>query len=166
MKVIGFAGSNSKNSINKKLMEYVVGKIDSSDKTILDLNDFELPIFGIDLEKETGIPANATRFAELISSSDLIVVSLAEHNGSYSAVFKNLYDWVSRIPERKVWDGKKVLLMATSPGARGGAGVLEAAKIRFPRDGAEMVGIFSLPSFNDNFGKENAVLNTILSSLK
>jgi hypothetical protein len=44
-----------------------------------------------------------------------------------------------------------MLLMATSPGARGGASVLEIAKNAFPRYGAIIKGTFSLPSFNDNF---------------
>mgnify|MGYP000630959844 CR=1 FL=1 len=44
-----------------------------------------------------------------------------------------------------------VFLMATSPGGRGGAGVLEAAQGRIPRDGSELVGVFSLPSFGANF---------------
>jgi len=45
-------------------------------------------------------------------------------------------------------------LMSTSPGGRGGAGVLEAASKRFPFHGGNVVDTFSLPFFNDNFDKE------------
>ena len=45
--------------------------------------------------------------------------------------------------------------MATSPGARGGASVLEIAKNNFPRFNADIKAVFSLPSFNDNFDVEN-----------
>ena len=151
MKVLAFAGSNSKKSINKELVTYASSLFSSDNIEILDLNNFEVPIFGVDLESEIGIPSKVNEFANKISESDLILVSLAEHNGSFSAVFKNLYDWISRISDRKVFDNKPVLLMATSPGGRGGAGVLEAAEVRFPRDGANLLGVFSLPSFYDNF---------------
>ena len=85
-----------------------------------------------------------------IKASDGIVMSLAENNAAYSAVFKNLFDWLSRL-ERKTFQGKPMLLMATSPGARGGASVLAMAKERFPRHDANIVADFSLPSFNDNY---------------
>jgi NAD(P)H-dependent FMN reductase len=46
---------------------------------------------------------------------------------------------------------KPMLLMATSPGARGGASVLAIAKDRFPRHDAQIIADFSLPSFGVNF---------------
>ena len=57
---------------------------------------------------------------------------------------------MSRI-DGKLWSDKPMLLMATSPGARGGATVLEIAKGRFPYMGGNIVADFSLPSFDDNF---------------
>ena len=63
---------------------------------------------------------------------------------------KNLFDWVSRI-DRKVFKEKPVLLMATSPGARGGKTVLESARTTFPHMGADIVSTFSLPNFYENF---------------
>lgn len=81
------------------------------------------------------------------------MVSLAENNGNYSAAFKNIFDWCSRITP-KVFQEKSMLLLATSPGARGGASVLEIAKTAFPRYGADIKATFSLPSFNANFDIE------------
>jgi hypothetical protein len=52
-----------------------------------------------------------------------------------------------------------MLLMATSPGARGGASVLEIAKNAFPRYGAILKATFSLPSFNDNFDVEKGKIS-------
>ena len=48
--------------------------------------------------------------------------------------------------------------MATSPGARGGASVLEIAKNRFPFQGAQVKGTFSLPSFYENFDVNNGII--------
>lgn len=148
--IIAFAGSNSKNSINKQLAEFASSLVENVNSTVLDLNDFELPLYGIDLENEKGIPENAHHFLEQIKSSDGIILSLAEHNGAYATVFKNLFDWMSRI-NGKLWSEKPMLLMATSPGARGGATVLDIAKGRFQYMGGNIVADFSLPSFMDNF---------------
>jgi NAD(P)H-dependent FMN reductase len=165
-KVIAFGGSNSKNSINKQLAVYAANQLTNTEVEVLDLNDFELPMYGIDYEMEYGIPENAQLFLDKIKSSNGIVLSLAEHNGAYASVFKNLFDWMSRI-DGKLWSDIPMLLMATSPGARGGATVLEVAKGRFPYMGGNIVAEFSLPSFSENFsdeGLKNTDLQTELSN--
>lgn len=160
--IIAFAGSNSKESINKQLAVYAANQVKEAEVEILDLNDFELPLYGIDLEITHGIPDNAQKFLEKIKSCDGIVLSLAEHNGAYATVFKNLFDWMSRI-DGKLWSKKPMLLMATSPGARGGATVLEIAQGRFQYMGGNVVAKFSLPLFNDNF-LEGKIINEELNN--
>ncbi len=154
MKIVAFGGSNSKNSINKKLATYASTLFNDASVEVLDLNDFALPLFSVDLEKEIGQPKLANDFLDKIASADFLVVSLAENNGNYSVAFKNLFDWSSR-QAKEVFQQKPMLLMATSPGGRGGATVLEIAKNAFPRFGADIKATFSLPSFNDNFDIEN-----------
>ncbi|MFT5754086.1 MAG: chromate reductase, partial [Flavobacterium sp.] len=63
-----------------------------------------------------------------------------------------------------VFQEKKMLLMATSPGARGGESVLEIAKDRFPRHDANLVGTFSLPSFHENFDEIDGIINEELKN--
>jgi NAD(P)H-dependent FMN reductase len=153
MKIIAFSGSNSQQSINKKLATYAASLFEKAEVEVLDLNDFEMPLYSVEIEKEIGQNPLAKAFLEKISTADILVVSLAEHNGNYSAAFKNVFDWCSRI-NGKVFQEKPMLLMATSPGGRGGVSVLEIAKNAFPRFGAILKGTFSLPSFNDNFDVE------------
>ena len=150
MKIIAFAGSNSQNSINKKLATYAAGLFDNADVEVLDLNDFQMPLFSVDIEVEIGQHSLAKAFLAKISTADIVVMSLAENNGNYAVAFKNVFDWCSRIGA-KVFQDKPMLLMATSPGARGGASVLEIAKNALPRYGADVKATFSLPSFDDNF---------------
>lgn len=163
--IIAFAGSNSKNSINKQLAIFTANQIKNVKATVLDLNDFELPLYGIDYETTHGIPDNAKQFLETIKSADGIVLSLAEHNGAYSSAFKNLYDWMSRI-DGKLWNDKPMLLMATSPGGRGGASVLEIAKGRFPFMGGNIVADFSLPFFTQNFSEDGIVDSVLKQNLE
>lgn len=164
-KIIAFAGSNSKLSINKQLAVYVASLVENVETTVLDLNDFDLPLYGIDFENEHGIPQDAHRFLEILKDTDGIILSLAEHNGAYSTVFKNLFDWMSRI-EGKLFFKKPMLLMATSPGGRGGLSVLEIAKGRFPFHDANIVESFSLPFFGENFKENKIVDNTLDTQLK
>ncbi|MFK7834433.1 MAG: NADPH-dependent FMN reductase [Winogradskyella sp.] len=148
--IIAFAGSDSKTSINKQLATYAASLVSNANVTVLDLNDFELPMYSMNLELAEGIPDNAKKFLDHIKSTDAIVLSLAEHNGTYATVFKNLFDWMSRI-DGKLWSNKPMLLMATSPGARGGETGLDIAKGRFVFMGGHIVSTFSLPNFGDNF---------------
>lgn len=164
-KILAFGASTSVNSINKTLAFYVASKFDGDFVTCVDLNNFTLPLYSIDLETNSGIPQPAYDFERLISDSDGIILSLAEHNGLPSVAFKNLTDWLSRI-DKKVWKGKPMLLMATSPGEKGGAGVLAVMKGLIPYAGANVIADFSLPSFYENFsetGINDETLNTELT---
>lgn len=160
--IIAFAGSNSKNSINKQLAIYASGLVENVNVNVLDLNDFELPLYGIDLENEKGIPETAHKFLNILKETDGIVLSLAEHNGTYATVFKNLFDWLTRI-EGKMFYDKPMLLMATSPGGRGGLTALEIAKGRFPFHDGNIIETFSLPFFGDNF-KDGKIINEDLDT--
>ena len=153
MKIIAFGASNSRNSINKKLATYVSHLFENAEVEVLDLNDFAIPLFSVDLEKEIGQPQQAQDFLDKIASADMLVVSMAENNSNYTAAFKSLFDWASRI-NGKVFQQKPMLLMATSPGGRGGTNVLEIAKNAFPRYGADIKATFSLPLFDENFDLE------------
>lgn len=156
-KIIAFGASSSKESINKKLAIYSASLFNNTEVEILDLNDFEMPVYSVDKEAN-GFPKEAQTFLDKIKEADLLVVSMAEHNAAYTAAFKNILDWTSRI-NSKVFQGKKMLLMATSPGTRGGKSVLEIAKERFPRHDANVLHTFSLPSYNDNFDEEKGITN-------
>ena len=149
-KVVTIAGSNSQKSINKLLIEYAASLLKEVEIITIDLNDYILPIYGEDFEAENGIPTAVKRLDEIIDSADGFVISLAEHNGSYTAVFKNILDWLSRI-NMQIWRERPMLLFATSPGGRGGATVLQSASAYFPFLGGKIIETFSLPSFYDNF---------------
>jgi NAD(P)H-dependent FMN reductase len=102
MNIIAFAASSSRKSINKQLVRYASTLLDKAKVEVLDLNDYELPLFSQDKEEELGHPQLAKDFLAKIANSDGIIISFAEHNGSYTAAYKNIFDWCSRI-EPKVF---------------------------------------------------------------
>ena len=162
-KIIAFGASSSKHSINKQLANYAAHQFENVVVELLDLNEYEMPIFSVDKQKENGIPQLAHDFFAKLGSADLILISFAEHNGAYSSAFKNILDWASRI-DSNTFQGKPMFLLATSPGPRGGSTVLEIAKNRFPFQGGTVLNSFSLPNFNDNFDKEKGITNIELKN--
>ncbi len=165
MKILAFAGSTSSTSINRELVKFVLKDFQNEEINLIDLNDFDMPVFSVDREKK-GFPDEAHNFLKVIEESDVIICSLAEHNRSYSAAFKNVFDWASRI-NVKVFQNKPMLLMSTSPGGYGGGNVMNTAKTFFPQFGADIKETFSLPKFYENFDLESGVINPeMLKDLK
>jgi NAD(P)H-dependent FMN reductase len=160
MKILAFAASSSKNSINKKLAAYGASLVTGAKIEILDLNDYELPIYSQDKEVELGTPALVKQFLEKIVSADVIVISFAEHNGSYTAAYKNLFDWASR-SAKKVYENKKVILLSTSPGPGGAKSVLASATSSMPFFGAQVLGSLAIPSFQENFDLQSLKIKNV-----
>ena len=153
MKVLAFA-SNNKHSINRALATYAANLIDDATVEVLDINDYEMPIFSDDRERELGQPDQARRFFQKIGEADAIIVSFAEHNGSYTAAYKNLFDWTSRI-DGKFYQNKPMLMLASSPGPGGASSVLASAKSSAGYFAADVKAAISVPSFYVNFDVES-----------
>lgn len=162
--VLAFGASYSRQSINAQLAEFVASHIPTDQLKSVRLEEFDIPLYTPHYEEEFGIPSKVKEFDQLIQDAETIVISLAEHNGSYTAAFKNLFDWLTRLSP-KCFEDKKLILTSTAPGPRGGLGVLKAAEERFPRHGAEILGTFSLPHFNENFSSELGIVSPELSKL-
>ena len=162
MNIVAFGTSTSQNSINQKLATYVAGELGDHQVRILDLNDYEMPIYSIDRQQQ-GFPEQAQAFLDEIKAADGIVVSLAEHNLNFSTAFKNVLDWVSRIDMQFLAD-KKMLVLSTSPGGFGGGNVMEIGLKYFGFAKGEVVAHYSLPSFQDNF-QEGVIVNEDIQAI-
>eukprot|EP00913_Durusdinium_trenchii_P035354 g33084.t1 len=92
--------------------------------TLIDLNDYPLPLFNEDLESEQGMPENAARLKALFVEHDGFLISCPEYNSSITPLLKNTIDWISRRegdePPLVAYKGKAASLMAASPGGLGG----------------------------------------------
>ena len=179
MKILAFAASNSSKSINKQLISHAADVlkadiINDAEIEILDINDYEMPIYSSDREEAGGIPDLAHQFAAKIGAADALLISYAEHNGNYSAAYKNLFDWTSRL-EGKVFQDKPMVILATSPGPGGALNVLAMAKTSGPFFGADVKADLSIASFYDVFDSEagriksadiQAQLHAALTALK
>lgn len=166
-KILAFAASNSSTSINRQLVNYAASLIEDAQIETLDIHDFEMPLYRSDREEADGIPQLAHDFLARVAAVDALLISIAEHNGAYSAAFKNLFDWCSRIG-REVWQGKPMVLLSASPGGGGGARALAIAASAAPHFGGEVVGTLAVPSFFEAFDVEAGCLKdeALIAELK
>lgn len=163
MKLLAFAASSSSTSINKKLVTYAASLVANATVEIIDINDYEMPLFSQDKEA-LGLPAAAQAFYQKLGQADAIVISFAEHNGSYTAAYKNLFDWTTRI-DMKIFQHKPVVFLATSPGPGGAQSVLSSAVNSAHFFAADVKASVSVPSFFDNYdGEKQQITNPAIVS--
>ncbi|MGD8109483.1 NADPH-dependent FMN reductase [Vibrio sp. TRT 17S01] len=167
MKIVAFGASTSSTSINKALATYSAGLVENAEVTVLDINNYNVPMFSEDTEKEIGQAEGAQAFLRDLSEADAFVISFAEHNGHFPAAYKNLFDWASRI-ERAVFQDKPAVYLATSPGPGGAQTVLAAATNSAPYFGGNVKASVSVPSFYDNFDFETGEITNagIMNEIK
>ena len=124
-KILAFAGSARKGSYNHQLIQIAARGAETAGAavTLLDMNDYPLPVFNEDLEKE-GQPENARRLKELFIEHNGLLISSPEYNSSITPMLKNTIDWVSRADDDNsplaAYTGKVAGIMAASPGGLGG----------------------------------------------
>jgi len=123
MKILLFAASLRKDSINKKLINLVaklLAKESKADVNLVEFSEFDVPLYNGDIEDNEGIPVGAIKFIERLQAVDGLIIASPEYNFSVPGTLKNLLDWTSRyqpIP----WAEKPVLLISASPSLAGGS---------------------------------------------
>ncbi|MEH6534354.1 MAG: NADPH-dependent FMN reductase [Photobacterium frigidiphilum] len=169
-KILAFSGSNHSQSIHNVLISTLSEKANLAQITTIDLTEFELPMYGIDVES-SGVPAKAIQLKEIMNEHDALIIASPEHNGSMPAFLKNTIDWLSRIaePGQSFFGGNKkpVLLLSASPGANGGATNLKNMAELMPWWGGDVKGAYSLGNYQDKFqdGEFNAETQEELKAL-
>jgi len=126
-KLLFFAGSVRKESINKKLAKLAadIALKAGAEVTYIDLKDFEMPIYDGDIEAVSGIPQNAKKLKKIFVAHDGFFIASPEYNSSMPPLVNNTLDWISRPHEKNegsliAYQGKVAALGAASPGALGG----------------------------------------------
>ncbi len=153
LRIVAFAGSLRKESYNKKILEITAKKISSLDVgiKILDLNNYEMPIYNQDIE-DKGMPLKTQEFKREIHSANAILISSPEYNGSFSGALKNAIDWASRKldPNEATYEAftnKGVGLISASPSGLGGIrGIMQLREVMTNLGSIVMPESVSIPS--------------------
>ena len=126
-KLLFFAGSARKESMNKKLANLAADMAQDAGAQVthIDLKDFEMPLYDGDVEAQNGIPENAKKLKQLFVEHDGFFIASPEYNSSMPPLLKKTLDWISRPHEEKeasliAFNGKIAALGAVSPGGLGG----------------------------------------------
>ncbi|MEL6103773.1 MAG: NAD(P)H-dependent oxidoreductase [Pseudomonadota bacterium] len=162
MKFLVFSASNHSASINAILARFAADRLTSAlqadaDITLVDLNDYEMPIYSIDREKQDGIHPLAQEFFAKIGAADALIISYPEYNGSYTSAWKNIHDWMSRI-DMAIYQNKPLLALSATPGPRSGAGVLGAVEASAPFFGADLRGKVGVGTWREAIDPDTGML--------
>ena len=124
-KVLVFAGSARKASLNKQLARLAAKRIAAlgGEATFIDLKDYPCPLFDGDIEAQ-GMPDNVLKMREVLAEHQALLIASPEYNGFITPLLKNTLDWLSRpygdTPGLGLFAGKWAALVAASPGGLGG----------------------------------------------
>ncbi len=88
--------------------------------TVVDMDDYPMPLYDGDLEAKVGVPEEADRLHDVLIAADVVIFACPEFNGGPTPLLKNAIDWVTRVSKRPL-ERKPVGLMSATPGSGGGA---------------------------------------------
>lgn len=135
MKLLAFAASLRRDSLNRKLIRVAVDLARDADAQVdIDLaefREFDMPLYDADLQAR-GFPQGVEAMGRRVQAADGLLISSPEYNFSLPGTIKNAIDWVSRLKPMPL-RGKHGFLMAASPSLVGGSRGLWA--LRVPLEG-------------------------------
>jgi chromate reductase len=160
-RILAFAASARRESLNRKFLAFAVeaARQAGGEVTLLDLNDYALPLYDGDLEDGQGLPANAVRLIGLITEHHGLLVASPEYNSMITPLLKNTVDWCTR-DEANPFEGKVAAVISASPGPYGGVRSLQLAQQLFLKLGCHVVpGQCVLPDAGKAFDAQGRLTN-------
>lgn len=122
---------------------------------ILDLKEYDFPIFTETLKKQINPSREALEFAKKIKSSHGIIMVTPEYNGSYPASLKNAIDLLY-----DEWRHKPVAIATVSTGPFGGSQMLLSLQfILWKMKTWSITEIFSVPNVLQNYDETGKPTN-------
>ena len=158
-KILFISGSLRKESFNKQLLEMAAQRLSSDfECTFLDYGNLPL----LNQDEEFPAPAAVQRIRSLVASADAIWIGSPEYNHSYSAVLKNLIDWLSRpvVPGDYSTAACRGRLVALSSVAGSSGGSFSLSKLRELLEmlSCTIIEEQTLVALGSRFGSEELVL--------
>lgn len=114
---------------------------------ILDLKQYDFPLFEERLSYQKVRNEDASAFAEKIREADGVIIVTPEYNGGYPASLKNVIDLLY-----DEWQKKPVAIATVSDGSFGGSQVITSLQFVLFKIGAHIVpATFPVPYVDKNF---------------
>jgi NAD(P)H-dependent FMN reductase len=117
---------------------------------ILDLNEYNFPVFEERLRLQPDPSAEALDFAARIKKADGVIIVTPEYNGGYPAAIKNVVDLLY-----DEWHRKPVAIATVSDGVFGGTQVITSLQFTLWKIRAWTVpAMFPVPKVREAFDEE------------
>lgn len=117
---------------------------------ILDLKDYNFPLFEERLKFLKEYPEGLKEFANRIKNAGGIIIVTPEYNGGYPASLKNVVDVLY-----EEWQGKPVGIASVSNGLLGGAQVVTSLQFTLWKMGVNVVpAMFPVRKVEESFAKD------------
>jgi NAD(P)H-dependent FMN reductase len=160
-RILAFAGSARRESLNRKFLAIAVAAAREAggDVTLLDLNDYVLPLYHGDVEDTGGLPENAKKLIALIQQHDALLIASPEYNSMITPLLKNTIDWCTR-GDDDPFSGKVAAVISASPGGFGAVRSLVMAQQLLLKLGCHVVpGQCALPQAGKAFDAAGKLLD-------
>lgn len=162
-KILAFAGSTRKDSLNKKTVKIAAegARKAGAEVNFIDLKDFPVPLYDGDDEAANGLPENAVRLQEIMLAHNGFLISSPENNSGISGVLKTYIDWTSRprgdLKAGAAYGGKVCVIMAASPGGLGGLrGLFDLRKVLYTMGVIVLPEEFALSKAHEAFNEDGS----------
>jgi chromate reductase, NAD(P)H dehydrogenase (quinone) len=128
-RILIFSGSARSQALSKRLARASLVAVDSAGGhgTLIDLADFEMPLYRADLEASHGLPDATRQLQALIAGHEALLIASPEYNGSMTPLLVNTLAWCSRADAHHpsgsglaIFADKPAAVVGSSPSARGG----------------------------------------------
>jgi NAD(P)H-dependent FMN reductase len=132
------------------IKEQEIGSVD-----MLDLNEYNFPLFPERLQYLPDPPPQVLQFAEKIKNADGVLVVTPEYNGGYPASLKNAIDLL--YPQ---WKRKPIGIATVSAGAFGGSQVGPSLAFLFLKIGALVTpAVFRVPKVQEAYSEDGSAVD-------
>src|SRR4051794_35441991 len=99
MRILAFAASLRRESLNKTLIAFAVeiARAGGVEVDLAEFAEFEMPLYNADSQETAGLPRGALAMAQRVTEADGLMIAAPEYNYSFPGHLKNAIDWVSRV---------------------------------------------------------------------
>jgi NAD(P)H-dependent FMN reductase len=158
-RILAFAGSARRESLNRKLLAIAVPAVREAgaEVTLIDLNEYALPLYHGDIEDAQGMPEAAGKLVALIVEHHGLLIASPEYNASITPLLKNTIDWCTRADDNP-FVGKTAAVISASPGIHGGVRSSQMVRALLTHLGTHVVPAqCSVPAADEAFGPDGAL---------
>jgi NAD(P)H-dependent FMN reductase len=172
--IIILPGSIRTGSLNMTLAKNAAELIERAggNSTLIDLKEFEVPLYNQDIQDNSGFPEDVIKLQELFSKASGFFILSPEYNGYFTPLLKNVLDWTSRETDTKkmleCFLGKYTAIGAASPGPLGGMRAIMSLRQYLSNLGLTVLTpAVSVPQAHNKFSETGALIdNDTLSALE